>query len=330
MRPAVLFCLFGAVVVVLATGCSPPSILLTPVFDSSELKEQTVEPGKGLSGAKIAIIEVEGLLANAQSGGSFIGPRENRLSLFVQQLDRARRDAAVKAVVLRINSPGGTVTASDAMYDLLHRFRRETGKPVIASCQEVAASGGYYVACAADAIMAQPTSVVGSIGVIFSSLNVEGTMNLVGLKPEVVKSGRLKDMASPFKPLVGEERQIVQDMLDSYHRRFIAAVRAGRNLPDDPVALADKTDGRIFTGEQAKALGLVDELGLLQDAINLARTKAGAPGARAVMYKRPYGYTGSIYATQDLPPAAQAPQWPLPLSSSTLALPAGFYYLWEP
>ena len=310
-------------------GCSPPSLLVTPVFDSSKLREQTVQGGKGFSNDKVAIIEVEGLLINARMGGSWLGASENRMSLFAQQLERASQDPSVKAVVLRVNSPGGTVTASDTMYELLTRFRRKTGKPVIASCQEVAASGAYYVSCATDQIVAQPTTVVGSIGVIFSSFNVEGTLNMIGVRPEVVKSGRLKDMASPFKPLGEEERKLMQQMIDEYHARFVAVVRAGRPLPEN-ATIGDLTDGRVFTGEQAKALGLVDKLGTLEDALDLARQSAGAPHAKAVMYKRPYGYTGSIYATQDLPPPQMTGGVNLALPESSLTLPRGFYYLWEP
>lgn len=317
------------VLLALTIGCNAPSVLLTPVFDASKLEEQTVQKGKGISADKIAIIEVEGLLANARTGGSIIGARENRLSLFAQQLERAETDPAVRAVVLRVNSPGGTVTASDAMYQLVKRFKQRTGKPVIASCQEVAASGAYYVSCAADEIMAQPSSVVGSIGVIFSTFNLEGTMNLIGVKPEVVKSGRLKDMASPFKPLAGEERQIVQNMIDEYHRSFIGIVAEGRKL-DAQSQLVDKVDGRVFTGEQALNAKLIDRLGMLEDALDLAREKSGATGARVVMYKRPFGYSGSIYATQDLPPI-EARGWQLPIpETSPLALPGGFYYLWNP
>lgn len=319
-----------ALLAALAGGCSPPSLLLTPVFDSSKLREQTVQPSRGFSPDKIAIVEVEGLLINARTGGGLMGAPENRLSLFAQQMERAARDTSVKAVVLRVNSPGGTVTASDTMYQIVQRFRKETGKPVIASCQEVAASGAYYVSCAADAIVAQPTTVVGSIGVIFSSFNVEGTLNLIGVRPEVVKSGRLKDMGSPFKPMAVEEREIVQNMINEYHRGFVAVVRSGRSLSDS-AAVEDLTDGRIFTGDQALKHGLVDRLGLLEDALDLARTNAKAPGARAVMYKRPYGYTGSIYATQDLPPATMGQGgMTLNLPESAFTLPKGFYYLWEP
>lgn len=318
--------IFALMLCLTSSGCSDLSFLITPVRDGGKLKETQVQPG---GGDKIAIIEVEGLLINAQTGGlNPLGPQENRLSLFTQQLDRARQDSAVKAVVLRVNSPGGTVTASDTMYDLVKRFRTETKKPVIASCQEVAASGAYYVACATDSIVAQPTSVVGSIGVIFSSFNVERTMNLIGVKPEIVKSGRMKDMASPFKPLEGEERQIVQNMIDSYHRRFVSVVVENRKLAE-PQHIGETTDGRVFTGEQGKALGLVDELGTLDDAIRLAKQKANAPSAKVVMYKRPYGYSGSIYATQDAPPP-QAGAIYLNLPQTAFSLPRGFYYLWEP
>jgi protease-4 len=152
---------------------------------------------------------------------------------------------------------------------------------------------------------------------------------MIGVRPEVVKSGRLKDMASPFKPLGEEERQLMQKMIDEYHTRFVAVVRAGRPLPEN-ATIGDLTDGRVFTGEQAKALGLVDRLGTLEDALDLARQRAGTPHARAVMYKRPYGYTGSIYATQDLPPAQMTGGVNISLPESSLTLPRGFYYLWEP
>src|SRR5439155_2329373 len=161
--------------IVLLSGCGMPSFLITPVRNTNVLQEVDAQPGKGFKQGKIALIEVEGMLMNVKSGG-FLQPTENPLSLFVQQLEQAEKDGAVKAVVLRVNSPGGTVTTSDAMYQLLIRFRRRTHKPVVASCQEVCASGAYYVSCAADRIVAQPTSVVGSIGVIFNTFDLSGTM----------------------------------------------------------------------------------------------------------------------------------------------------------
>lgn len=308
------------------TGCMPESFLITPVSANRSLEEIRVESG-GLSGGKIALIEVEGLLANARTGG-MLQPQENKLSLFTEQLEKAEKDKSVKAVVLRINSPGGTVTCSDTMYEQIRRFRQKTGKPVIASGQEVMASGAYYLATACDEIYAQPTSLVGSIGVIFSSFTVDSALGKIGIKPEVVKSGPMKDMASPLKPWTVDERAIMQSMVDQYYQRFVTVVQDKCNITDsDKAKLA--TDGRIFSGTQALEMGLLDKVGLLDDAIAAAKEKSKSPHARVVMYKRPFGYQGSIYATNNFPtPQANTIQIPLP--ESVAFLPRGFYYLWEP
>lgn len=325
-----------------AGGCSPPSLLITPVFHANALQEIEVEPGQGWSPDKVAIIEVEGMLINARMDMP-LQPGENKLSLFTQQLEQAEKDPKVKAVVLRINSPGGTVMASDTMYQQVRRFREATHKPVIASTQEVAASGAYYVACAADEIVAHPTSVVGSIGVIFQTFNVSGTMQKLGVSADAVKSGENKDMGSPFKNYLDErgvyqkeqrerERTIMQAMVDEYYRRFVSIVSTHRKLTD-PQALKTATDGRVFTGEQALQLGLVDKLGLLSDAIAGAKEKAGTPKARVVMYKRPHGYSGSIYADTTTPsPQANVGSGVAVLQLSLppqVTLPRGFYYLWQ-
>src|SRR5205085_6871325 len=189
----------GLLVIALA-GCGTPSFLVTPVSNSSSLEEQTVKAGHGLFPPKVAIIEVEGMLANAKSGG-LLQATENSLSLFPQELERAEADPSVKAVVLRVNSPGGTVSASDAMYQELERFKKHSHKPIVASIQEVGASGAYYVSCAANKIVAQPTSIVGSVGVIFESMEFAGTLDKIGARAWSITSGPLKDMGSPFKPL---------------------------------------------------------------------------------------------------------------------------------
>lgn len=306
-------------------GCSAPSFLVTPVSSSTRLVEEEVQPGRG--GAKVAIIEVEGMLMNARTGG-FLQASENPVSLFAQEMDRAARDKNVKAVVLRINSPGGTVTASDLMYEVVTDFRVKSGKPVVASTQEVAASGGYYVACGADQIVAHPTSVVGSIGVIFSTLQFDGLMDKVGVRAESIKSGPLKDMGSPFKALAKDEREVMQTMVDEYHARFVDVVRTRRNVTD-PDTLKLATDGRVFSGTRAVQLGLADRSGRLEDALDLARELGHAPGARVVIYKRPYGYGGSIHAHGNGPPA-RPDVMRLELPGAQKVLPGGFYYLWQP
>jgi protease-4 len=271
------------------------------------------------------MIEVEGMLLNARTGG-FMQPEENKVSLFAQQLEMAAGDSSVTAVVLRVNSPGGTVTASDTMYEILSRFKAKTRKPVIVSTQEVAASGAYYVSCAADVIVVNPTSVIGSIGVIFQTFDVSGTMFKIGVTAEAIKSAPLKDMGSPFHALTPEEREVFQGLVDDYYSRFKAIVKKHRTLTDENFKIA--TDGRVFTGERAVQIGLADRTGFLEDALALAREKCGEPDAKVVTYKRPYGYRGSIYATGATPqPQVNVIQL-LPEAESFL--PTGFYYLWKP
>jgi protease-4 len=313
----------------LLAGCGMPSLLITPVANTSKIQEVEVEPGSGFSPPKIAIIELEGMLANAKTGG-LLQPTENKLSLFTQQLEQAEADSRVKAVVLRINSPGGTVTCSDTMYEMIKEFRARTHKPVIACGQEIMASGAYYVACGSDVIMVHPTTVVGSIGVIFETLDASGAMSKLGLHFDAIKSGALKDMGSPFKPLDPEARDVMQGMIDAYYARFLNVVRTNRPaLPADESKVKMATDGRVFSGEQAQALGLVDKLGRLDQAIELAKSMGGAPKARVIMYKRPYGYSGSIYAESSTPPP-QANVLTLNLPETDALLPRGFYYLWRP
>jgi protease IV len=318
------------IAVLLLAGCGVPSFLITPVQNTNVLQEiQLEKPKFARGGGKIAVIPVEGMLMNARSGG-FLQPTENPLSLFTQELERAEKDNDVKAVVLRVNSPGGTVTTSDAMYQLLLRFREQTRKPVVASCQEVAASGAYYVSCATDRIVAQPTTVVGSIGVIFNTFNLQGTLGKIGASTEAIKSGPLKDMGSPFKALSSEEREVMQGMVNEYYARFVQVLTTNRPVKDsETVKLV--TDGRVFSGTRAKELGLIDDTGLLEDAIAHARKMADAPGARVVMYKRPYGYGGSIYADANVPPPQADSSSTLKVElPGTLGLPSGFYYLWNP
>ncbi len=314
-----------AACLIFAAGCGVPSFLVTPVSGSNELHEETVQPGRGLFQSKVVIIEIEGLLLNARTGG-LLQPKENDVSVFAQQLDKAEHDSSVKAIVLRVNSPGGTVSASDTMYQHLLRFRQRTHKPVIASAQDVSASGAYYLSCAADKIVVQPTSVVGSIGVIFETFDISGTMEKIGARSEAIKSGPLKDMGSPFKPLGEPERMVMQQMVNEFYARFKDVVKTNRHLDD--AMLVAVSDGRVFTGVRAVEVGLADQTGLLPDAIDLAKKMGNASDAKVVLYKRPYGYGGSIYA-QGQAPTPQANVFEVNIAPKSI-LPTGFYYLWEP
>lgn len=294
-----------------------------------------MQSGRGGSTKKIAIIEVEGMLMNARVGGMFQA-QENKVSLFTQQMRAAARDPAVKAVVLRVNSPGGTVTASDTMYEIVKEFRRKTRKPVVASAQEVCASGGYYVCCAADKIVATPTSVVGSIGVMMNTLEFEGALGKLGIRADAIKSGPLKDMGSPYRSVEEPERKVMQEMVDEYFNRFVDVVAASRPVQEPrpslplPAEYRGVYSGRVFSGATAVRLGLADKAGHLDDAIVLAKQLGKAKGARVIMYKRPYGYGGSIYASAEPAPRPSANVLQFELPESRMFLPRGFYYLWEP
>lgn len=321
-----------ALITVSAGGCGSPSFLVTPVQGDMRLQEITLSEGKGWSPGKVAVIQVDGMLMNARAGG-LLREGENSLSLFTEQLNNAAADPDVKAIVLRINSPGGTVTTSDTMYQQILRFREKTGKPVIADFQEVAASGAYYLACAADKIVAHPTSVVGSIGVVFSTYDFTGAMDKIGMSVETIKSGELKDMGSWFSELSAEERQVMQSMVDEYYARFLEVVKTRRPqfASADEATVRRVTDGRVFSGQEAMELGLVDGVGLLQDAIHLAKEKSNSPKAAVVMYTRPYGYRGSIYAhAQTSDPQASTLKLEIPGVNDRPMMNSGFYYLWQP
>ncbi len=210
---------------------------------------------------KIALVEVEGVINDP-------GP-------IVRQIRLYKKDNSVPGMVLRINSPGGGVSAAQEIYQELTKFK-EKGKKLIASMGSLAASGGYYIACAADSIMANPGSITGSIGVIYESPNAQELLRKIGLSFEVVKSGKHKDIGSPSRPLTPEERRILQAVIDDAYDQFVKAVSEGRKLEE--VEVRKIADGRIFTGSQAKELKLVDCLGDYQDAILMAARMSGIKG----------------------------------------------------
>jgi len=275
---------------------------------------------------------------NAGYDYNVFGTTENPVSKFTQQLEEAERDPKVKAVVLRVNSPGGTVTSSDTLYEMITRFRAKTHKPVVTSAQEVMASGGYYVACASDKIVVQPTSIVGSVGVIFETMQFKGTMDKLGITARSIKSGSLKDMGSPFRLMRPDEEQVMQQMVDEYFTKFVGVVRSRRPVTEAPSSdlsmyskegYAGIYSGRVWSGKKAVELGLADRTGLLSDAIDLAKEMAHSPDAKVVLYTRPYGYGGSIYANSSTP-TPQANVLRLEIPEATNLLPTGFYYLWRP
>ncbi len=276
-------------------ACSPGGgFKVTPIPADQSLGERMIKRTPGWVSDRIAVIDISGILMNAEEF-EFFSEGEHVVSQIVEQLDTAANDKRVKAVVLRINSPGGTVTASDILYEEIRAFREKTGKPVVAFFQDVAASGGYYLACAADEIIAQRTSVTGSIGVIMQMVDLTGTMSKLGIKAEAITSGSFKDAGSPLRPLKQEERLVFQAMIDGLHRQFVAVVDEGRpELDRDTVVKL--ADGRVYLAEQALELGLIDAIGTIHDAVDAAKKRAGVERAHVVTYRRPLAWTPNIYA----------------------------------
>jgi len=222
--------------------------------------------GISLSHDKIAVISIQGVLTSSTDT--------------IKQFKQYEENKDVKALVLRIDSPGGTVVAAQEIYAEIQKLRKN--KVVLASMGNVAASGGYYVASATEEIVANPGTLTGSIGVISEYPNIEELMKKVGLRSEVMKSGRFKDLGNPTREMTEEERQLLQDLIDNIHRQFIRDVALGRGRTVEEIE--PLADGRVFTGEQAKENGLVDRLGNFQDALDRAAELAGIEGKPVIIY----------------------------------------------
>lgn len=230
----------------------------------------SVLEGGGLPvGQKVAVVELEGIIVQAEP--------------IVRELNEHRENPSVRAVVIRVNSPGGVVAPTQEIYSAIQRLRK-SGKPVVASLGSVAASGGYYVATAADLIYANPGTLTGSIGVIMQLANVEGLLKKVGVDLVVVKAGHYKDIGNFARAMTPEERRILQSLLDDVYNQFVDAVALGRKL--DKATVESFADGRVVSGQQAKQLKMIDTLGGLDDAIEGAARLAGLPSKPRLILPR--------------------------------------------
>jgi len=317
----------AALLLALTAGCMPGGLLIQAVSTDRALDETVIYRETAFAGDKVAVVDVAGVLLNAHEPELF-AEGEHPVSLLLEQLDKARRDSSVRGVVLRINSPGGTVTASELMHEEVVRFREQSGKPVVAALMDVAASGGYYVACACDEIVAQRSTVTGSIGVLLQTFDLTGTMAKLGVRADAITSGRNKGAGSPFAKMSPEQRAVFQAMVDEMYDQFVAVVAEGRpELSEERVrALAD---GRVYTAAQALELGLIDRIGTIRDAVALVKQRAGAERVCLVRYHRPLGYAANYHAT--------APQRPGDVNLVKLDVPSlwrwttpRFLYLWAP
>jgi protease-4 len=274
---------------------------------------------------KIAVLDVEGVLTSDHSESIF-GSKESQVVAFVEKLKLAEADPDVKAVLVRIDSPGGDVTTSDILYHELAAFKGRRKVPVVAAFMGVAASGGYYLASAADAIVAHPTSITGSIGVISIHVSLAGLLDKIGVKVEALKSGANKDMGSPFRAMTEDDRKMLQALIDQFYLRFVSVVADGRKgrLTEAQVKLL--ADGRVYTAQQALDAKLVDRVGYLADAVAEVKSRAGLNQAKLVIYSRRPGRIDNAYS--GTPSAETFTTGDLEQARKLLGFHC--YYLWEP
>ena len=281
----------------------------------------------GSGSAKVLMLDLVGMISSSEEHGFY--PLPSQVARLKEALTKAAADPDVQSLVLRINTPGGTVTASDVLYHELRLFKQKKKVPIIASIMDVGASGGYYVAMGADKIVAHPSSVTGSLGVIMLTMNANGLLEKIGVQAAAITSGPKKDMGTPFRAMTDDERAIFQSVINGFYERFLAVIKEGRrNLTADEIRKL--ADGRIYSGEQAKAVGLVDSVGYLDDAIELAKKEAGLTEASLVVYQQPGEYRHNIYSQM----LGQQGSASLLTNFDLMALVRGgtpqFMYLWMP
>ncbi len=314
-----------ALFVLFLTGCEAPKIRIFPSH-SDPLKEYTLQ---GKAKEKIVVIPIRGIISDAPRK-QFLSTWPSMVQEIVSQLRKAEDDPDVKAVLLKIDSPGGSVIASDLIYNEIMVFKERKKAKVVAAMMGVAASGGYYIALPADFILAHPTTVTGSVGVLFLSPNVSGLMEKIGIEMNVSKTGENKDMGSPFRQATAVEKQIIKDLIDQLGKRFLDRIAEHRGL--EPKRLKEISSARIYLADDAFKLGMVDSIGYLDEAVSQTKKLADLPeDAKIVVYRRTeypddnlYNTSTSRYDGRSLSLVS------LDLPPSLSGLQAGFYYLWQP
>jgi protease-4 len=314
-----------AAAALLLAACSPTLKLFPDARDP--LREFTLE-GKG--DAKVLVIPINGTLTD-KAKRELLRTRPDTVRQVATHLKRAEKDPDVRAVLLKINTPGGTVTASDLLYHEIKGFRERTGRPVVAAMMNMATSGGYYISLPADRIVAHPTTLTGSIGVVFFRPNAHSLLERAGVEINAQKTGKYKDTGSPFRPNSEDEIAILQNLVEDLGDRFHQLVREHRDI--SPEAMETIATARIFLAPQAKELGLVDQIGYLDDALDAARELANLPeDARVIIYRRTEYPDDTIYnsASTQGPNFSGTPVLSISLPESLIPPEPGFHYLWHP
>ena len=255
---------------------------------SKQVEEDVLSGGSG-EPMKILLIHIDGIITSASEAALSRSATPDRLRW---QLEKAEKDPWVRGIIVEINSPGGEVTASDVMYRMLKDIR--ASKKVVALMGDIAASGGYYVAAAADRILAHPTTITGSIGVIMHSANMSGLLEKIGVEPVIIKSTTtpFKDILSPTRKMTAEEKKLLEDILDDMYARFTSIVAESRHLALDEVKKL--ADGRIYTSSQALKLKLIDEVGYREDAVRVVMKMANMKAAKVIRYKKPVNFLEAL------------------------------------
>ena len=312
--------LWMAGLVLLAGGCTFRVDFL------GEDKMQEVVLMKSPAKEKVLVVDVEGMISTLGSGSVF-NREGDVLSRVYARLQRGGEDKLVRGVILRLDTPGGDVTSSDILYREVLKFKKRTGLPVVALMMGVAASGGYYVASACDAIIAHPSTITGSIGVISVFPDVEGLLSKVGVSVQVIKSGDLKDAGSPFRSLSEQEQRLFQGIIDELYERFLEVVHERRKDALSLEEVRNLADGRVYTAAQALKLKLIDEVGYFDEALARLLSLAGIKSARVVSYSYYPKRQSNLYASKLENPSLLEQK---SIADVLPTLKGGFYYLWLP
>ena len=311
------------------SGCTGINVSLLPA--TKPLEEKVLE-GKGTP--KILLLDLDGVISFKEETDKLqLSARPSKVAFFREALRKAEADSDIAGVIVRINSPGGTVAASDTIYHEIMSFKQRRKIPVNAYIMELCASGGYYVASASDRIIASPTAVTGSIGVIVMKFNIEGLLSKIGVSEETYKSGPKKDFWSPFRPSTEEEKKMLQDIVDKLYTRFVEVVYANRQKLLTEREVKALADGRILTASGALEARLIDQVSYLDETIDAMKKALNIKQARVITYIRPKTFKSNIYSEYSEMPLLGSPVINLiSINAEELSLFSGvqFMYLWNP
>ena len=311
--------------IVIMGGCAAPQLKL--FSDASDpLRESTLQ---GTEKGKVLVVPLRGVISTRPEEGT-MRTMPSMVQEVVSQLRMAEKDKEIKCLLLTVDSPGGTATASDVLYNEILAYKERTKVKIVVSMMDIAASGGYYVSLPADVIFAHPTTITGSIGVVFMRPNVTGLIDKIGFTMDVNKSGKNKDMGSPFRRPTAEEIQMLQELTDGLADRFLTLVAKHRGLEE--ATLSTVSTARVYLPDEAKALGLIDKIGYLDEAIAEAIEISGLPEkAKVVAYRRTVFPNDNLYNPLTTRSRIQArPLLDLGIQNTATHLSPGFYYVWTP